>query len=193
LAISNFLFEQGETFDSEEQFESKENDVDLVQPEYDSDEEGGGFEDDAMDDQLLWDLGVDRVTPDTDHGAPSAAIGPLCQSLHHSSLDFGANVKRRAKIFQVCEYEEWGEVQSSVNVCLDHSARLCTKTHIPVSDACLVWIDDAEPLTNYSWVCPNSEWSCWNKFHNFYLHEGLWSCRAGLVNEKTQRIEFCRR
>jgi hypothetical protein len=34
---------------------------------------------------------------------------------------------------------------------------------------------------------------CWNKFHNFYLQKGLWSNRAGLVNEKSQRLEFCRR
>jgi hypothetical protein len=98
------LVEQGKMFDWEEQFGSKDNDVDLFQPEYDSDEKGVGFEDDAMDDQLLQDLGVYHVTPDTDHGAPSAAIGPLCQPVNHSSLDFGANVKHRAKICQVCEY-----------------------------------------------------------------------------------------
>jgi hypothetical protein len=126
-----------------------------------------------MDDQLLRDLGIDRVTPDTDHGAPSSASGPFFQPVHHSSLDIGTNAKRCAKICQVCEYEEWDEVQSSVNVCLAHSARLCTKTHPHVADAGLVLIDDAEPVTKYSWVCPNSEWSCCNKFHNFYLHKGL--------------------
>jgi hypothetical protein len=146
-----------------------------------------------MDDQFLQNLGVDRTTPDTDHGAPSAAIGPLCQPENHSSLDFGANVKRRENICQVCKYEERGEVQSLVNVCLAHSARLCTKTHPPVADAGLVRIDDAEHVTNYSWVCQNSEWSCWNKFHKFYLHKGLWPHRAGLVTKKTQRLEFCRR
>jgi hypothetical protein len=80
-----------------------------------------------MDDQLLRELGVDRVTPDTYHGAAAAAIGSLCQPVHHPSMDFGANVKRRAKNCQVCEYEEQGEVQSSVNVCLANSARLCTQ------------------------------------------------------------------
>jgi hypothetical protein len=166
-AIANFLVEQGNIFDWEEQFGSKDNDVDFFQPEYDSDEEGGGFEDDAIDDQLLRELGVDRVTPATYHGAPSSVIGPLCQPVQHSSLDFGANIKRHGRIFQVCEYEERGEVQSSVNVCLAHSARLCTKTHPPVANAGLVRIDNAEPVTDYSWVCPHSEWSCWNKFHNF--------------------------
>jgi hypothetical protein len=96
-AIANFLIEQGEIYDWEEQFGSKDNDVDVFQPEYDSDNEGGGLKDDTMDDQLLRDLGVDRVTPDTGHGGPTAANGPLCQPVHHSCLNFGANVKRRAK------------------------------------------------------------------------------------------------
>jgi hypothetical protein len=113
--------------------------------------------------------------------------------VHHLYLDFGANAKRHAKIFQVCEYEERGKGQITVNVCLAHSARLCTKSHPQVADAGLARIDDAEPVTNYSWVCPNSEWLCWNKFHNFYLQKGLWSNRASLVNEKSQRLNFCRR
>jgi hypothetical protein len=190
-AIANFLVEQGETYDWEEQFGSKDNDVDVFQPEYDSDDEGGGLEDDAMDDQILQDLGVDCVTTDTGHGGPTSANGTLCQPVHHLCLNFGANVKRRAKICQVCEYEERGEVQSTLNVCLAHSARLCKKSHLPVADAGLTRIDDAEPVTDYSWVCPNSDWLYWNKFHNFYLQKGLWSHRAGLVNEKSQRLEFC--
>jgi hypothetical protein len=84
-------------------------------------------------------------------------------------------------------------VQSTVNVWLAHSARLCTKSHPPVADAGLIRIYDAEPVTDCSWVCPNSEWPCWNKFHNVYLQKGLWSNRAGLMNEKLQRREFCRR
>jgi hypothetical protein len=80
-----------------------------------------------------------------------------------------------------------------VNVCREHSARLCTKSHMHVSDAGLARIDDAEPVTDNNWVCPNIDWSCWNKFHNFYLHKGLWSHRVGLVNEKLQRLDVCRR
>jgi hypothetical protein len=81
--IANFLVEQGETYDWEEQFGSKDNNVHVFQPDYDSDDEGGGLEDDAMDDQLLRDLGVDRVTPATGHGGPTAANGPLCQPVNH--------------------------------------------------------------------------------------------------------------
>jgi hypothetical protein len=109
-AIANLLVEQGEVYDWEEQFGRKDNTVNVFQPEYDSDEEGGGLEYDAIDDQLLWDLGVDRATPDTGQGGPTAENWPLCQPVHHSYLEFGAKVKRRSNICQVCEYEEWGEV-----------------------------------------------------------------------------------
>jgi hypothetical protein len=78
-------------------------------------------------------------------------------------------------------------------MCLAYSARLCTKSHLPVADAGLTRVDNAEPVTDYSWVCLNSDWLSCNKFHNVYLHKGMWSHRAGLVNEKLQRLEFCRR
>jgi hypothetical protein len=143
-AIATFLVEQGEMYDWEEQFGSKENDVDVFQPEYGSDNKGGGLEDDAMDDQLLQDLGVDCVTPDTGHGGPTAANGPLCQPVHHSCLGFGAKFKRRAKICQVCEYEERDEVQITVTVCLAHPARLCTTYNPPVTDAGLTTIDECQ-------------------------------------------------
>jgi hypothetical protein len=183
--------EQGETYDWEEQSGSKDNDADVFKPEYESDDEGVRLEDDPVDDQLLRDLGVDRVTPDTGHGRPTAANGTLCQPVHHSCLKFGANVKRRAKICQVCESEERGEVQNTVNVCLAHYSRLRTKSYPPVADAGLTRIYNAEPVTDYSWACPKSDWSCWNNFHNFYLQKGMWSHQAGLVNKRSQRLESC--
>jgi hypothetical protein len=76
-------------YDWEEQFGSKDNDVDVFQPEYDSKNEEGGMEDDAMDNQLLLDLCVDRVTPDTGHDRPTSANRPLCQPVHNSCLEFG--------------------------------------------------------------------------------------------------------
>jgi hypothetical protein len=158
-AITNFLVEQGDTFDWEEQFGSKDNDVGMFQPEYDSDDDGGGFGDGAMDDQLLRDLGVDRLIPGTDHGGPTIEHGTLCQPMHHSSLNCDANVKHRAKICQVCEYEECDGVKSSVNICLAHSAWLYTNTHTLLANAGLINIDDAEPVTDFTWVCPNSDWS----------------------------------
>jgi hypothetical protein len=76
--ISTFLVDKGEMYDWDEQFGSKDNDFDVFQPKYNSDDEGSGLEDDVMDDQLLRDLGVDCVTPDTGHGGSTSANGTLC-------------------------------------------------------------------------------------------------------------------
>jgi hypothetical protein len=56
-AIANLLIQQGETYDWEGKFGSRKNDVDIHQPEHDSDEDG--LEDDEMYDMLLRDLGLD--------------------------------------------------------------------------------------------------------------------------------------
>jgi hypothetical protein len=52
--ISNFLIQQGETFDWGGQFGSQNNDVDVCQPDLDSNAKG--VEDGEVDDVLLHDL-----------------------------------------------------------------------------------------------------------------------------------------
>jgi hypothetical protein len=59
-----------------------------------------------------------------------------------SGLGFRVHLKHRAKICQVCAYEEIGEVQTAVDICLAHSARLCTRTHPHITEAGLVRVDD---------------------------------------------------
>jgi hypothetical protein len=69
LAIPSILT-QGEMYDWEDQFISKDNDINVLLPEYDIDEEEGVFEDGAMDDHILQYLGVDHLTPEDDRGGP---------------------------------------------------------------------------------------------------------------------------
>jgi hypothetical protein len=138
------------------------------QEDYNSDEE-----DDELYYQLLHDLGLDLYFLESVEEALKKGDGPLCQPIDHSSLDFGAHINRRAKICQLCEYKEKGEIQFSVNVCLSHSARVCTHNHPPLVDAGLVRVDDREPVTDFLWACPNAEWFCWNKCHHFYLQKGM--------------------
>jgi hypothetical protein len=158
--------------------------------EYDSDEDG--LEDDEMDVLLLRNLGVDQTVQDSQQDALRKRNRPLYQPIHHSSLDFWVHLNFHAKICQVYEYEERGEVQLSVNICLAHSARLCTWTHPPVVEAGLVRVDNGEPVTDFSWACPNTDWPCWNKFQIFYLEKGMWSSHTGLVNEEEKHLDFCR-
>jgi hypothetical protein len=134
---------------------------------------------------------VKRSVQDSYQDALRKVNGAPCQPIHHSGPRFGAQPKRRAKICQVCDYEERGEVQMTVNISLAHSSRLCARIHPPVTEAGLVRVDAGAPVTDFSWACPIPDWSCWNKFHNFYLEKGIWPSRAGLVNEEKQRLDFC--
>jgi hypothetical protein len=142
-----------------------------------------------LDNLLLRDLGIDRAVEESTR----AQDCQLCQPIHPSSLQMDGRRHRRARTCQVCEYEERGEVQSSVNICLAHSARLCTKTHPSVEEVGLARVDNAGPVTDYSWLCPNTEWSCWNKFHQYYVKEGLWLDRPAVVDRETNSIKFGRR
>jgi hypothetical protein len=54
---------------------------------------------------VLHDLGVEWSILDSEQDTFRKGDGPLCQPIHHSSLDFGAHIKRRAKLCQVWEYE----------------------------------------------------------------------------------------
>jgi hypothetical protein len=81
----------------------------------------------------------------------------------------------------------------TVNIRFAHSARLCIRTHPTITEAGLARVDDGAPVTDFSRACPNTDWSCWNKFHNFYLEKGMCSSHAGLVNAEKQRLGFCHR
>jgi hypothetical protein len=113
-------------------------------------------------------------------------------TIHHSSLDFSPQLKGQTNICQVCEYEERGEAQSSVKNCLTHSSRLYTYPPPPVAEPGPARVDNGEPVHDFSWACPNTDWSCWNKFHDFYLEKGMWSLRAGLVQEEHTCLDCCR-
>jgi hypothetical protein len=187
--LQTFLSSKAKRSTGGGQFGSQNKDVDVYQPDCYSYAEG--VEDEEFDDVMLHDLGVECSVQDSERDALRKVNGALCQPIHHSGLRFRAQLEHRAKICQVCEYEERGEVQMTVNISLTHSARLCIWTHLPVIEAGLVMVDDGAPVTDFSWACPNPDWSCWNKFHNFYVEKGIWSSRAGLVNEEKQCLDFC--
>jgi hypothetical protein len=56
-----------------------------------------------------------------------------------------------------------------------------------------VRVDDESPVMDLSWAYPHADWSCWNKFHNFYLQKGMWLSCTGLVSEEKKRLEFFQR
>eukprot|EP00644_Phytophthora_capsici_P012397 jgi/Phyca11/121725/e_gw1.46.413.1 len=64
----------------------------------------------------------------------------------------------------VCRFE--GRYPTEVtDYCRTHSVCLCKLVH---GDA------------NTPFTCPESTWTCWEKFHRFYLPNGLFSAKGNL-------------
>jgi hypothetical protein len=61
----------------------------------------------------------------------------------------------------VCRFENRHPCEVS-DYCITHSVALCTKQYSP-------------PNTTLSFVCSSVMWTCWKKFHDYYLPQGLFN------------------
>ena len=68
---------------------------------------------------------------------------------------------------QICHLELRPDTTKNVGYCPLHNIRVCT---LPLDE-------DVGPILN--WMCPNREWSCSRKFHDFYLHKHVFGNRIG--------------
>ena len=72
------------------------------------------------------------------------------------------------KVCQVCTYEERGDRWKGVTVCRTHSIRLCHNTWPDRStqEPIIMRFDDKNvPVADFSWLCPDTTLTCWQKFH----------------------------
>jgi len=83
-------------------------------------------------------------------------------------------------VCQVCVFEFRGKKTRDVMYCTSHGIRACYRSR----DASDCVGDDAKQKqdlikesseSELSWLCPNKEWTCWQKLHDFYLPRGLWA------------------
>eukprot|EP00644_Phytophthora_capsici_P000799 jgi/Phyca11/109276/e_gw1.16.766.1 len=73
-----------------------------------------------------------------------------------------ANRKRRQCI--ICRWEDRYATEVT-DFCVIHAVCLCKDIH---------------PPTVGSYVCPQSTWTCWEKYHRFYLPKKLFSKKGNL-------------
>lgn len=76
----------------------------------------------------------------------------------------------------------------SVTLCTTHGVRLCTEVR-QVRSECepkLLKLDGT-PVTNWKWTYETID-TCWNKFHDFYLPEGLFNSNFSLAS--AQKCKF---
>ena len=119
----------------------------------------------AIDDEGLVYSDPDMSAPGTQSPAPPTTpspgiagpgASPVCKMVFSKEKMRGRNKKTRH--CKVCLFEGRGAKLLTV-YCEDHKVCLCTA----------VW--KTSPVPDY--MCPNQDWTCWEKFHHFYLERGL--------------------
>jgi len=110
---------------------------------------------------------------------PSTPIVQAC-SFVLSSEQF-PDATRGKRGCKVCLFEGRYETMKT-NYCLQHNVCLCSSTY-PV-----------DPRYS-SVVCPHEDWSCWRKFHDYYLPNGLFNKngriqRASSMNKARRQLQM---
>jgi hypothetical protein len=96
-----------------------------------------------------------------------------CQPIHIN--DLRPNLSMKIKICQVCKYEMRKPKWKSVMVCPTHGVRLCLEVREKRENSLpTIRRKDGSVVTDWSWTCETTD-SCWNKFHKFYLPQGLFN------------------
>jgi hypothetical protein len=92
------------------------------------------------------------------------------------------------RVCQVCSYEMHRFKWHSVTLCPNHGVRLCTDVRTSREDSELqILKKDWTPVTDWSWTCQQTD-TCWNKFHMFYLPNGLFN--SNICLSSAQKCKF---
>jgi hypothetical protein len=79
-----------------------------------------------------------------------------------------SHLGRRLKNCQLCDFEGRGMVTSQTCYLKVHCVWICMKQHQDSMKIGLKRTDSTEPVTDFSWLCPDNNLSCWQKFHLWY-------------------------
>jgi hypothetical protein len=77
-------------------------------------------------------------------------------------------------------------VMSQTCYCKVHCVRICMKQHQESMEIGLKKTDLYEPMTDYRWLCPNTNISCWQKFNLWYRPKGLFSDPGQIVEKDAE-------
>ena len=91
---------------------------------------------------------------------------------------------------QICEFEGRGRKVSTTNYCTFHRVRCCTTSYPADGDSqpFIHWgnIYSRLSVKSWDWMCPDTNLTCWEKAHNFYIPNHLFSMEEGtLYNSST--------
>ena len=78
------------------------------------------------------------------------------------------------KSCQICSYEGRRYLCKDAVFCSHHKIRLCTKIQNDIRSGSLYQSKSERILCeDWSWICPNQNLSCWEKFHSYYKNTNL--------------------
>ena len=82
--------------------------------------------------------------------------------------------KRSERQCVVCRWEE-RRIHMQTQYCLSHNVGLCT-------------VGRKFDVEFKNWMCPNTEWTCWKKYHLFYYPKGLFGPTGHI--QKTHELNY---
>ena len=96
-----------------------------------------------------------------------------CMPIHLKNLQIPLSTK--IKVCQICHYEMRPYRWKSVMLCSKHGVRLCSDIRDSRENCKHKLVKkDGSDVTDWSWT-DRSNRSCWAKFHDFYLPQGLFN------------------
>jgi hypothetical protein len=87
---------------------------------------------------------------------------------------------KHLRMCQVCNYEGRGRSLKSVSYCYKHCVRTCTMVQPDIKERKVFIMGSynavMKPDANMSkWLCTNSDLTCWEKMHQFYLPRNVFT------------------
>jgi hypothetical protein len=119
------------------------------------------------------------TTPSVEPSTPSTPTELVCRFIL-SSKQF-PDASRGKRGCKVCLFEGRYETVKT-NYCLQHNVCLCSGKY-------------PTPVRLAGILCPHEDWSCWRKFHEFYLPNGLFNrqgriLRASSINKAKRELSM---
>jgi hypothetical protein len=99
-------------------------------------------------------------------------------------------IEKNYRNCQVCDYEGRCLVMNQTTYCKIHCVRMCMQQHQDTKKVGLEKVDSNELVTYFYWLCPDTDLSCWQKFHLWYQPRGLFLNPRCIVEKASGCLRF---
>ena len=137
-----------------------------------------GSVDDILDKELeIGDYAIQQKTQSKENVVIDKCF-PV--ALHNKNDDKTPDSQRAC---QICEFEGRGRKVKFTNYCTNHKVKCCTITYPSqkIENTFIKWGEkyDNSKVRNWEWLCPETELTCWQKAHKWYIPNGLFNLSKG--------------